>query len=126
MSKKILIIDDEPDVVTYLSTVIKMHDLIPYSVNSASAAMDMVEMLKPDLICLDIMMPEETGISFYTRLRQSKNYNDIPVIIVSGAVQAKDFDIKNFVADDTIPPPNFYIEKPIDVDKFIHTIERFL
>lgn len=126
MSKKILIIDDEPDVITYLSTVLKSYDYLPYSVNNAISAMEKVDEIKPDLVCLDIMMPKETGISFYTRLKQDRTYKDIPVIIVSGAVQAADFDIKDFVDDESIPPPEHYIEKPINVEKFIQTIEKFV
>jgi len=126
MSKKILLIDDEPDVITYLSTVLKSHDYDTHAVDNAAAAMDKVNEIHPDLICLDIMMPRETGISFYTRLKQNRNYKDIPVIIVSGAVQAAEFDIKDFVDDDTVPPPDCYIEKPIDVDKFIQTVEKYI
>lgn len=126
MSKKILIIDDEPDVIMYLSTVLKSHDYLPYAIDNAISAMEKVKEIKPDLICLDIMMPRETGITFYTRLKQDRAYKDIPVIIVSGAVAEADFDIKNFVDDKSIPPPDCYVEKPIDVDKFIRTIEKFV
>jgi CheY-like chemotaxis protein len=126
MSKKILIIDDEPDVITYLSTVLKSHDYDIRAINSAIDAMETVIEFRPDLICLDIMMPRETGISFYTHLKNNDAYKDIPVIIVSGAVPAEEFDIMDFVDDDSIPPPDSYIEKPINVEKFVQTVEKFL
>ncbi len=126
MSKKVLIIDDEPDVIAYLSAVLKSYDYLPYAVDNAISAMEKVEEIKPDLICLDIMMPRETGITFYTRLKQDSTYKDIPVVIVSGAVTEADFDIYDFVDDKSIPPPDCYVEKPINVDKFIQTIEKFV
>ncbi len=123
---KILIIDDEPDVVIYLTMVLKAHDFLPYAADNAASAMKKVNELEPDLICLDIMMPKETGISFYTRLRKDKAFFDIPVIIVSGVVQSSNFDFRSYVPDKSIPPPESCMEKPIDVDNFIRTIKALI
>jgi len=75
-SKKILIIDDEPDVVTYLSAVLEANGYKSYATSNIKIAMEQVEDIRPDLICLDIVMPQETGISFYTRLRQHNEFSD--------------------------------------------------
>jgi len=123
---KILIIDDEPDVITYLKMVLKAHDFLSFAVDNAASAMDRVKEVKPDLICLDIMMPKETGISFYTRLRKNKTFSYIPVIIVSGVVQSSKFDFRSYVPDDSIPPPQSCMEKPIEVDDFIRTIKELI
>ncbi len=122
--KKILIIDDEPDVVTYLSTVLEANGYKSYATGNIKTAMEQVKEIRPDLICLDIVMPQETGISFYTRLRQDKKFKTIPVIIISGIVELEKFDFRTYTKDDSIPPPECYMEKPIDVEKYIKKVKH--
>lgn len=123
-STKILIIDDEPDVNTYLEAVLKSNGYETYSINDVSNAMERVREIKPKLICLDIMMPRETGISFYSKLRKDKDFCKTPVIMISGVVESEKFDIHSFVSDKSIPAPECYMEKPIDVKKFINKVKQ--
>jgi len=122
--KKILIIDDEPDVVTYLSAVLEANGYKSYATGNIKTAMEQVKEIRPDLICLDIVMPQETGISFYTRLRQDKRFKTIPVIIISGIVELEKFDFRTYTKDDSIPDPECYMEKPIDVEKYIKKVKH--
>ena len=124
ISKKILIIDDEPDVVTYLSAVLEANGYKSYATGNIKTAMEQVKEIHPDLICLDIVMPEETGISFYTRLRQDRELKTIPVIIISGIVELEKFDFRTYTKDDSIPAPECYMEKPIDVGKYIQKVKQ--
>jgi len=125
-SKKILIIDDEPDVVTYLSAVLEANGYKSYATGDIKTAMEQVKDIHPDLICLDIVMPEETGISFYTRLRQDNESKTTPVIIISGIVESEKFDFRTYTKDDSIPPPECYMEKPIDVEKYIQKVKELV
>ena len=124
VDKVILIVDDEADVIAYLTAVLDNYDCRIYSANNAEDGFNKAMELHPDLICLDIMMPEESGISLYTKLRNSKKMCDIPVIIISGVEQAHEFDFFKFVNDRSIPPPEHYFEKPIDVDEFCNVVNR--
>ncbi len=126
MEPKVLIIDDEADVIKYLTIVLKSNGFQPYSTNSVKDAKSEVEKICPDLICLDIMMPEETGISFYVKLKRDKNFRKIPVIIISGVVQSSEFDFSSYLSDNSIPPPEHFMEKPINVEEFIGTIKRLI
>jgi len=124
--KKILIIDDEPDVIKYLTVVLKSNGFQPFSVSSVKEAKAEVEKISPDLICLDIMMPEETGISFYSTMKQDKRLNRIPVIIISGVVQTGEFDFQSYLSDNSIPPPEHFMEKPVDVEKLIAKMNKLI
>jgi len=126
MKPKVLIIDDEADVIKYLTVVLKSNGFLPYSIDSVKNAKAEVENIRPDLICLDIMMPEETGISFYAKLKGDKNFRNIPVIIISGVVQLGEFDFQSYVSDNSIPPPEHFMEKPINVEEFIDTINKLI
>jgi CheY-like chemotaxis protein len=122
--KKILIIDDEPDVNMYLEVVLESSGYETYSINDVSNAMERVKEIKPKLICLDIMMPRETGISFYSRLRKDEKYCKTPVIIISGVVESEKFNIHSFISDKSVSPPEYYMEKPINVEKFLNAVKQ--
>jgi len=124
--KKILIVDDEPDVVSYLTVVLKNAGYETSSANKVEEALELVEQIEPDLICLDIMMPRESGISMYTKLKQDKARRDIPVLIISGAMPENEFDFRSLIDDDSIPPPAAYLEKPIVVERFLDVVENIL
>ncbi|MFC2103515.1 response regulator [Bacteroidota bacterium] len=124
--KKILIIDDEPDVVTYLSAVLEANGYKSFATGDITTAMEQVKEIHPDLISLDIVMPGETGISFYTRLRKDKEFKTTPVIIISGIVELEKFDFHTYSKDDSIPPPECYMEKPISVDLYIQKIKELV
>ncbi|MGD8307521.1 MAG: response regulator [Ignavibacteria bacterium] len=125
-NKKIMIIDDEPDVTAYLSAVLKSNGYESIALSDVSGAMDVIKEISPDLICLDIMMPKETGISFYTKLRKDDSYGNIPVIIISGIVESENFNFHSYVKDQSIPAPQCYLEKPIDVEKYINKIKQLV
>ncbi len=124
MAKRILIVDDEPDVVRYLSSVLESHDYEVATADNSADAMEAVRGHRPDLICLDIMMPEESGLSLYVKLRRQERTRRIPVIVVSGMVPESEFDLYNYVNDTSISPPEAYVEKPIDVSIFLDTVAR--
>lgn len=124
MERKVLIVDDEPDVVTYLTTILKHNGYTPLSAHTAQSGFETVAREKPDLILLDIMMPRESGISLYTRLKEDRRFKDIPIVIISGVAQAGEFDFRDFVSDKSIPPPEKYIEKPVQVEEFVRIIDE--
>ncbi len=122
MSAKILIIDDEPDVVTYMVAVLKSNGFTPSSTTDPNLGLKMAAEVRPDLICLDIMMPEKSGISIYTKLKKDRLLGSIPVLIVSGVSRQGEFDFRSFVSDTSIPPPEGYLEKPIVIDQYLQLI----
>jgi CheY-like chemotaxis protein len=124
MAKLVLIVDDEPDVVRYLSSVLESHDYEVTTADNSTDAMKAIVSHRPDLICLDIMMPEESGLSLYVKLRSRKKLRGIPVVVVSGMAPKSEFDLHDFVEDPAVDPPEEYIEKPIDVDAFVAAVNR--
>ena len=95
MPKTVMIIDDEEDIRTYLMAVLESNGYETYSSSNAKNGIELLQDIKPDLICLDIMMPHETGFSFYKKFRQNEEFYQIPVIIISGAIESGKFKIKN-------------------------------
>ena len=126
MSKTILIVDDEPDVVEYLSAILDSCDYSVITASNADDGFNAAKKHKPGLICLDIMMPEKSGLSLYIRLQKNDSLKGIPVLIISGMEKEQEFDFQKIIDDAGITPPNEYIEKPINVDQFVETVKNHL
>jgi len=116
--KKILIIDDEPDVVFYLKTLLEDHNFATFFAHDADAGFKAALEASPDLICIDIMMPKKSGITLYKELKEDETLKDIPVVIISGVETAYSFKgpkFRRLIPDPKIPEPLAFFEKPVNV-----------
>ena len=106
IQKTILIVDDEPDNAAILREVLSTYNR--EIALSGESALIQVEKYKPDLILLDVMMPDMDGFTVAKRLKENPETADIPIIFVTAKTDVKSF-IKGFDvgADD-------YIMKPYD------------
>ena len=82
--KKILVVDDEKDIVEFLTQLLEDNGYEVKGAFNGIEGMELVSKEKPDLILLDLQMPEETGTGLYRKLHNKKEYKDIPVIVISG------------------------------------------
>ena len=129
MTKKILIIDDEPDILMYLKVLLEN---CGYSVVTASNGQEGFELAQtemPDLVCLDIMMPRKTGVALYQEIKMDPKLKKLPCIIISAYESAYSFKgqaFRRLVQDRTIPEPLKFFEKPIDVNVFLEFINGYL
>lgn len=102
MPKKILVVDDDPAIVDYLSSVFLDAGYEVRSASDGEKALEVVKAEKPDLITLDLEMPNEWGPRFYRKYTQIKELRDIPVIVISG-LSGIHLAIRRAVA--TVPKP---------------------
>lgn len=112
MAKKILVVDDDPVIVKYLVTLFSDNGYETCTASDGVAALEILKKESPDLITLDLQMPEEWGSRFYRRLTKEKDFKDTPVIIISGI--AGQHAAKNAVA---------YLSKPFDPDKLLGIVK---
>jgi len=122
-SKMILVVDDEPDTRTFLTTVLEDNGYQTRQVADGKEAIKAITENPPDLITLDISMPEKSGVSVYRRVKESDEYKNIPVIIVTGVSN----DFKRFISTRRqVPPPDGYISKPVDHEEFLRLVAELL
>ena len=128
-TKKILVVDDEPHVVTYLETLLQDNGYATGSASNGKEAMQQIQEDRPDLICLDISMPEESGVRCYRNIKENNELSSIPVVIVT-AVTGYGGDpepFKHFLSTrKQVPPPDGYLSKPIDKQEFLETVGKAL
>ncbi len=121
--RKILIVDDEPDVVTYLTTLLEDNGYTTVTAADGKEGMAAARAEKPDLITLDISMPEESGVKMFRQLQDDPETREIKVIIVTG-ISA---DFERFIRSrKQVSEPDGYFEKPIDQQKFLAKVSEVL
>ena len=120
-----LIIDDDPDVTTYLGTLLEDHGWKVLTSNSPNDGIAMAKAEKPDVILLDVMMPERGGLSTLIALRKDKNLSSVKIVLVTGIQETlKGANFESFLDRFKHYPPSAYLEKPIDADALLAKLDE--
>jgi DNA-binding response OmpR family regulator len=121
--KTILVVEDEPDQTAYLFALFEDQG---FAVITAANGLDGFEKAKakhPDLITLDISMPEESGVRMFRDLQNDPVTSNIPVIIITGVTH----DFKRFIETrKQVHPPEGYFDKPLDREKLLAKVNELL
>ena len=80
---KVLVVDDDPEIVTFLSTLLELEGIESSVATSAAAALEQVQQTRPDLVLLDIAMPDRDGIDLCKELKSDPRTAEVPVFVVS-------------------------------------------
>ena len=119
--KKILVVDDEPDMVTYISTFLEDEGYAVLSAQDGPEGLAKARAESPDLITLDINMPGMSGVEVLTTLRRDPDLAQIPVIIITGVNGFRELTDHRGVR-----PPEGFLQKPIDLPVLISTVQNLL
>lgn len=126
--KTVLIVDDEMDMRIFMKTLFETSGFRAITARNGKEGMRQVAHSRPDLIFLDVMMPEEGGVQMYCKLKSDSRYALIPVVMLS-AVGIKAFDhFLTMLKSQThhpIPEPDHYLEKPPNAAQIL-TLARSL
>jgi len=126
--KSILIIEDDINFANFLKYLIEESGYNAIVANDSAQANRILLKQQPDLITLDLVLPGETGIKLFRRLRSSQNWKDIPIIVITGVDSAtnKEISYKSFLKGVKLKPPEAYIEKPIEQQRLLNAIEKII
>jgi CheY-like chemotaxis protein len=116
MTNRILVVDDEADVRRFLTAVLEKRGHDTMTAADGREAFEIAERERPDLIILDLQMPDQTGTDFYRRLTKHKDLQKTPIIVVSG-LAGRHLAVRE---------PFAVFDKPIDPDEFGATVDRAL
>jgi CheY-like chemotaxis protein len=127
--KTILIVDDEPDIVSYLEMILQDNGFATLVAVDGNEALEAVRREKPDLVTLDISMPEASGTRFYKEVRTDPALVSIPIFIVTGVtgLGGDEHAYEKFISNRRlVPPPEGYFPKPIDREEFLEAVRKQL
>jgi len=124
----ILVVDDEPDVVIYLKTLLEDTGFNVQTAADGNEALELVKQKKPDFISLDLVMPRKSGIRFFYELRHNREWSKIPVVIVTAHARDEKIekDIQDLFAERTMTGPRTYLEKPIKPANYVNLVKQEL
>lgn len=115
----LLVVDDDHDILLSLQDALEMEGYHVATATTGREALEALERgLRPDLILLDLMMPEVSGWAFRAWQRSRQEFASIPVIIVSGQGLSSR-DIASLAVEG-------YLPKPLDLDELLSTVARFV
>lgn len=121
--KTILIVDDEPDVAAYLKAFFEDNGFRALTAANGKEGFETARAERPDLITLDITMPEESGVRMFREVQAEPATANIPVIMITGVSS----DFKKFIETRRqVHPPDAYFEKPIDRDALLAKVNELL
>lgn len=118
-SKTVLVMEDEMDMRFYLMTLIKSLGLRPVLAQNGAKGLEILEKSRPDLVILDVMMPEKGGALVYVRMKTDLKFKEIPLIVFSGVNKAAFQHYIHMLNTDPghdIPFPRYYVEKSAEPD----------
>ena len=124
MSKKVLVIDDDPDFVEAVTTLLEAKNYSVISAENGEKGFESAKIDTPDIIILDVMMTTKTeGFNAARNLHEEPLTKDIPVIMVTGI--RKDMNLPfGFEANDDWLPVKTLIEKPVKPDVLLKVVEE--
>jgi CheY-like chemotaxis protein len=128
-AKKVLIIDDEPDVLSYLQMLLNDAGYETVTATNGREGMEIARREKPDLVTLDVSMPEASGTRFYRDIRQDPDLAEVPVVIVTAVTgfAGDPRGYEKFISGRRlVPPPDGFFSKPIDPEPFLAEIGKLL
>ncbi len=129
MSKKVLVVDDDPDVRSFVVTVLEENQYTPLVAADGVEGLEMIEEHQPDLVILDVLMPRGSGIRLYRKLKMDENLKKIPIIMFTG-IALRSFLKSQKVLDEfkgsKVPEPEVYLEKPVEPEELAEAVKNQL
>lgn len=129
LKKRILILEDDPDVITYLKTLFEDHGYATDAAADGQEGLEKAKAITPDLITLDLSMPEKSGVRFYREIKEDPALSKVPVVVVTGVTGfgGNPEDVRRFLSTRRqVPPPDAFIPKPIDRDELLKVVHDLL
>jgi CheY-like chemotaxis protein len=121
--RTILVVDDEQDVVTFLTALLEDNGYATIAARDGAEAVARARADAPDLVTLDITMPAQSGVRAYRELKSDPQLARIPVIIVTGIEN----EFERFISTRRqVPPPEGYLSKPVDQERLLALVRSLL
>ena len=129
MSKKVLVVDDDPDVRLFNVTVVEENGFTPIEASNGEEGLKLLKEERPDLVILDVLMPRQSGIRLFRDLKTDKSLKHIPVILLSGIAKKTFLRSQKALTEfggESVPEPEIYLEKPVEPEELSAAINKFI
>lgn len=118
--KKVLIVDDEPDIVETLKFGLTLENIDCLEAYDGEEALAKAKKDRPDLILLDVMLPKIDGYKVARLLKFDEEFKDIPIIMLTARTQEKDVKLGEMTG------ASEYVTKPFELDSLVALVKHYL
>ena len=120
MNRKVLIADDEPNIVAALEFLLQRSGFEVHIARNGDEALKMVEIHRPDLVLLDVMMPQRSGYEVCQRMREHEDWRHIKIVMLSA--KGRDVEVKKGMSLGA----DLYVTKPFSTRELVAQIDGLL
>lgn len=126
--KTILVVDDEPNIRSYLRAILEDADFNVVTAADGEEALRIAREQRPDFISLDLVIPKRSGQKLLYELKEDQDLSRIPVLIVTAHANTEmgKEQMKNLMKSTTLSGPYLYLEKPVNPLAYVRCVERAL
>lgn len=127
MGKRVLVVDDDPDVRVFNTTVLEENGYSPEEAVNGEEALLAIRAAPPDLVMLDVLMPRQSGIRLYRTLKTDPALKAVKIILLSGIARASFLKSQQALTEfggQPVPEPEYYLEKPVDAEVLAAAVKK--
>ena len=120
-AKRVVCIEDEPEMIDLVRLILGRKGFSVIGANGGIEGLETVQRERPDLVLLDLMMPDMDGWEVYQQMKADDDLRDIPVVVVTAKAQSIDKVLGLHIAkvDD-------YITKPFGPQELLESVEKII
>jgi CheY-like chemotaxis protein len=118
---KILVVDDEPDILMFLSTVLEDQGATVIQAADGEGALELALKERPDLVTLDLSLPGKNGGYVFEEIRKNPEIASTKVCIITGKPE-----LRRLIYERPVAPPEGYLDKPVNEDTLLTNVRKIL
>ncbi len=124
---RVLVVDDDPDVVVYLASLLGDNGYDVTTAGNVRSALASIELSRPEVVLIDVLMPGMSGLNLLVELRTNARLCDIGVVIVTGSDQVVEDGCRSYLkAHGGVRGPEAILGKPVDIEQLLTALEKLV
>ncbi len=124
-SNRILVVDDDPDVVVYLTSFLEDNGYEARGAGDSARAIAALDIFHPDAILLDVLMPGRSGLDLLVTLRRDPRWTDVCMVVITGLDQILQDDCQSYLGSQHgIRGPDALLAKPVDPQVLLRILRK--
>lgn len=125
MSKRILVVDDDPDIVEYLCTFLEDHGYEVLAADASASALAVLEGTEVDVVVVDVLMPGRSGLDLLVTLRRDPRWRDLRVVVLTGSDHVLEDAGRSYIGlKSGLRGADQVLGKPVDPGELLGALEQ--
>ena len=124
---RVLVVEDDPDIVDYLSSFLEDEGFEVASATRCSMARELIDDFQPEVILIDALLPGKSGLDLLVCLRSDPKWSDLPMVVVTGNDQLLEDDCQSYLgAHKGVRGPDGVLGKPVNRSALLAVLDELL